>query len=142
VKADTGDETLDAVLEAAQRARHAADARLRGEGLSVPRYKLLRALEAASLSMREVSDALGISPRTVTDLIDGLEERGLVVRTPHGSDRRVTLLTLTDEGRTALAQGRRSLRELTARSMQTLSTEDRRALIALLARVHPLDARV
>jgi DNA-binding MarR family transcriptional regulator len=86
--------------------------------------------------MREVSDALGISPRTVTDLIDGLEERGLVSRTPHASDRRVTLLTLTEDGRAALAQGRRRIREVTARSVQGLSAQDRRTLIELLARVH------
>jgi DNA-binding MarR family transcriptional regulator len=140
VKADTGDATLDAVLDAAQRARTAADACLRKDGLSVPRYKLLRSLEAGSLSMREVSDALGISPRTVTDLIDGLEERGLVSRTPHASDRRVTLLTLTEDGRAALVQGRRRIREVTARSVQGLSAEDRRTLIELLAQVHTAPA--
>jgi DNA-binding MarR family transcriptional regulator len=138
MKADTGDETIDAVLDAAQRARSAADACLRQDGLSVPRYKLLRALEWGSLSMRAVSDALGISPRTVTDLIDGLEERGLVTRTPHSSDRRVTLLTLTEAGHAALVQGRRRIREVTTRAVQGLAAEDRRALIALLARVHPV----
>ena len=124
----TGYEVVDAILYAAHRIRTAADARLRELGLSLPAYKLMRALENSDQSMREVSEILHVSPRTVTDMIDGLEARGLVVRRPHPADRRVTLLSLTPDGRgqlaaaAALADGshRAAISGLTAQDQQTL----------------------
>ena len=38
---------------------------------------------------------LRVAPRSVTDVIDALEERGLVERAPDADDRRATVVTLT-----------------------------------------------
>jgi DNA-binding MarR family transcriptional regulator len=40
--------------------------------------------------------------RNITGLVDGIEAAGLVERAPHLSDRRAILLTLTDDGATAV----------------------------------------
>ena len=98
MRPETGSDAVDAILYAAHRIRTAADAALRDHGLSLSGLKLLKALAGGDRSMREVSQVLHVSPRTVTDLIDGLEARGLVARGPHPSDRRVTLLHLTEAG--------------------------------------------
>ena len=98
MRPETGSDAVDAILYAAHRIRTAADAALRDHGLSLSGLKLLKALASGDRSMREVSQVLHVSPRTVTDLIDGLEARGLVARGPHPSDRRVTLLHLTEAG--------------------------------------------
>jgi DNA-binding MarR family transcriptional regulator len=45
--------------------------------------------------MRALSDALGVSPRTVTGLVDSLEADGWVTRSPHPADRRATIISLT-----------------------------------------------
>jgi DNA-binding MarR family transcriptional regulator len=42
---------------------------------------------------------LRVAPRSVTDVIDALEERGLVERAPDPADRRATVVTLTASGR-------------------------------------------
>ena len=47
----------------------------------------------------ELSDHLRIAPRSTTEVVDALEERGLVERTPDPHDRRATLVSMTDEGR-------------------------------------------
>ncbi len=47
---------------------------------------------------RRSSQALGVSPRNVTGLVDALEADGFVVHTPHPTDRRATLVKLTDRG--------------------------------------------
>ena len=138
MKPETGDEALDAVLHAAHRVRTGVDARLRDDGLSLPRYKLLKALAVESRSMREVSDLMGIAPRTVTDIIDGLEASGLVARVPHASDRRVTLLELTDAGRKRLAEARCRADAVTAEVMVGLNRTERATLVGLLTRVAPL----
>jgi DNA-binding MarR family transcriptional regulator len=52
--------------------------------------------------MRALSEALGISPRTVTGLIDALEADGWVTRSPHPVDRRATIISLTQAANIAL----------------------------------------
>lgn len=70
------------------------------EGMSTARVRLLSALRkhAAPPIMRALCDDLGTTPRAVTALVDGLEAEGLVRRVPHPSDRRATVLVLTDDG--------------------------------------------
>jgi DNA-binding MarR family transcriptional regulator len=51
-------------------------------------------------AMRSLSDYFMCDASTVTGLIDRLETRKLVTRANHPTDRRVKLLTLTDEGST------------------------------------------
>lgn len=54
-------------------------------------------------TQRAVADALGVTPRTVTGLVDGLVESGHVTREPHPGDRRATLVTLTPAGEAFVA---------------------------------------
>ncbi len=136
LRPDTGSATVDAILHAAHRIRTAADAALRANGLSLSGYKLLRALAPGSLSMRELSEALAITPRTITDLVDGLERRGLVARGPHPSDRRICLIELTGEGRGELRRARRVADVAHDAAIGGLSDDERATLVELLGRVH------
>jgi DNA-binding MarR family transcriptional regulator len=97
----------------------------------------MRALEDSDQSMREVSEALQVSPRTVTDMIDSLEARALVVRQAHPVDRRVTLLHLTDDGRRQLATARALADRSHGSAITGLSEQDQRTLRRLLDRVAP-----
>ncbi|MGH3407449.1 MAG: MarR family winged helix-turn-helix transcriptional regulator [Streptosporangiaceae bacterium] len=65
-------------------------------GLGFARGRVLWALqESGPVLMRALSQQLGISPRTVTGLIDALEADGWVTRSPHRVDRRATIISLT-----------------------------------------------
>ncbi|HEY4454933.1 MAG TPA: MarR family transcriptional regulator, partial [Pseudonocardiaceae bacterium] len=46
-----------------------------------------------------LSEALKVSSRNITGLVDGLVETGFVTREPHPTDRRATLVTLTEHGK-------------------------------------------
>jgi DNA-binding MarR family transcriptional regulator len=137
MKPKTGYEVVDAILHAARRIRTSADTSLRQSGLSLSSYKLMRALEPADQSMREVSDELQVSPRTVTDMIDSLEARGLVARLAHPADRRVTLLHLTDDGHRQLAAAAALANEAYGSAISGLSDQDQRTLRRLLDQVAP-----
>lgn len=50
------------------------------------------------MRLSALSDHLHIVPRSTTEVVDALEERGLVVRHPDPTDRRATLVSLTPEG--------------------------------------------
>lgn len=45
-----------------------------------------------------IAVALGVTPRAVTSLVDALVAGGIVTREPHPTDRRATLVTLTERG--------------------------------------------
>jgi DNA-binding MarR family transcriptional regulator len=49
--------------------------------------------------MGKIAEILCLDASTVTWVVDSLEERGLVERQSHPTDRRVRLVALTDEGR-------------------------------------------
>jgi DNA-binding MarR family transcriptional regulator len=53
---------------------------------------------------RTLSQALRVSPRNVTGLLDALEAGGYVTRGRHPTDRRATLVSLTEQGAAAAAR--------------------------------------
>lgn len=64
-------------------------------GLPASDLDALEHLElAGALSQRDLVDRLLLSSGSVTTLVDRLERAGLVVRTPHPTDRRITLVRL------------------------------------------------
>lgn len=68
-------------------------------GLSYPRLRVLDALHCqGSAKMKTLADGLGLSARNMTAVADSLEVEGLLRRVAHPSDRRATLLELTDQG--------------------------------------------
>jgi DNA-binding MarR family transcriptional regulator len=82
-------------------------------GLGFARGRVLWALqESGPVLMRALSQQLGISPRTVTGLIDALEADGWVTRSPHPEDRRATIISLTATAETTLVQLRDSYQRL------------------------------
>jgi DNA-binding MarR family transcriptional regulator len=135
VRPRTGSDAVDAILYAAHRIRTSADAALREHGLSLPGLKLLNALASGDRSMREISQVLHVSPRTVTDMIDTLEGRGLVARCAHATDRRVTLLRLTEAGARELATASTASERVAATAISALDEDEQRTLQSLLERV-------
>lgn len=86
-------------------------------------------------SQRELAQCLHFDPSNVTDIVDRLEERGLVSRTIDPNDRRVRRLVLTDKGDAV----RRELfdRAISQAPLNALSTTDQVRLRNLLAKVAP-----
>jgi DNA-binding MarR family transcriptional regulator len=70
--------------------------------LTFARYEALMLLylsRRGSLPLGKMGARLQVHPTSVTNLIDGLEKLGYVERTPHPSDRRTTLASITERGR-------------------------------------------
>jgi DNA-binding MarR family transcriptional regulator len=93
--------------------------------------------------MRALSQQLGISPRTVTGLIDALEADGWVTRSPHPEDRRATIISLTATAEATLAELRDSYQTLARDLLGDIPQEELarcRAVITTLE--HRLDDAV
>ncbi|MFW5471368.1 MarR family winged helix-turn-helix transcriptional regulator [Knoellia sp. CPCC 206435] len=82
-----------------------------------------------------VAQHLRIAPRSVTDVVDALEERGLVARAPDPSDRRATSVSLTARGRTVLDELDAARRADHESYFADLSERDREALARILGRL-------
>jgi len=94
-------------------------------GLGFARGRVLWALHASGpVLMRALSQALGISPRTVTGLIDALEADGWVTRTPHPDDRRATIISLTQAATIALTRMREFYEDLSHKLLAGIPDED------------------
>ncbi len=71
-------------------------------GLTYSRLRVLEALHCQGpAKMKTLADGLGLSARNLTAVADSLESEGMLRRVAHPSDRRATLLELTDKGRIA-----------------------------------------
>jgi DNA-binding MarR family transcriptional regulator len=67
--------------------------------LSQQQVRLLCAINAAgSVGMSELGRQTQLEKSNLSNLVDRLEQRGLVTRTRDEDDRRVTYVVLTDEG--------------------------------------------
>jgi DNA-binding MarR family transcriptional regulator len=106
---------LDQVLEVAVLVNADMAASLGELGLTPARTHLLwELLHRGPSTQRVLAEALSVSPRNVTGLVDGLEQTGFVTRERHPDDRRATLVTLTAHGQ-AVADGMRQGHEEFAR---------------------------
>ncbi len=75
------------------------------DGLNYARLRLLQALHCGGPAiMRDLGAQLGATPRNMTAIVDAMEEAGLVIRRPHPTDRRATLIELSPAGARAATQ--------------------------------------
>lgn len=78
------------------------NAELEPEGLTFARYECLMLLSfsrAGELPMGKVGERLQVHRTSVTNLVDKLEQDGLVARRRHETDGRTTLAAITVRGR-------------------------------------------
>ena len=83
--------------------------------LTFARYEALMLLQftrAGSLPLGKMGARLQVHPASVTNLVDGLERAGYVQRTPHPSDGRTTLATITPAGRAVARDATEALHEI------------------------------
>jgi DNA-binding MarR family transcriptional regulator len=105
-------------------------------GLSAPHTGILFRLSASEgVSQRSLARALGVMPSRLVDLLDELEQRGLVERRNDPDDRRVYALHLTRRGRLALQSVVRISQEHQDALLAALSPVERATLASLLKRV-------
>jgi DNA-binding MarR family transcriptional regulator len=105
-------------------------------GLSFARVRALRRLVEEPLTLRALAERLSADPPYVTLIVDDLEERGLVQRTPHPEDRRAKLVQLTKAGRAAAARADAILDEPPA-ALRDVPAADLAALLRVLEGLAP-----
>lgn len=101
-------------------------------GLSRAQSRVVRLLADRPLRMATIAERLAVVPRTVTDLVDGVEAAGLVARHPDPEDRRATFVALAPAGLLLLERMEVAWRESAEQAFGRLDPADRAILLRLL----------
>lgn len=102
-------------------------------GLTPAQFGVLTVLHASpGLDQSSLARALGFDKVTVLRVLRGLEERGLVKRSPAPDSRRNLAVQLTPEGEVLLNKAQKPAERAYERLMAPLSTEQQMQLVALL----------
>jgi DNA-binding MarR family transcriptional regulator len=131
------DETLsEAFWGVARRLRHLSREALAQWDIAPSHSRALRVLtHHGTMRLSELSDHLHIAARSTTEVVDGLQDRGLVERRPDPLDRRATLVALTEEG-ARVGKAIRSARDAEAEGVfSVLSETDRTNLTRILRKL-------
>jgi DNA-binding MarR family transcriptional regulator len=113
----------DLVLDRNERRNEVSEAL----GMSFFRIKALRRIAASPTKLADLADALLTDRPYITLVVDDLAKRGLVERTPHPTDRRAKIVTVTDAGAAAAAKAERIL-DTPPPALRDLDTDDLAAL--------------
>jgi MarR family transcriptional regulator, lower aerobic nicotinate degradation pathway regulator len=109
---------------------------LEAEGFSQYHYSVLAvAGEQAHRAQATIAEALGLDPSQLVGVLDGLEERGLIVRQRDPADRRRHVVELTAKGRQQLVRLRRIIDRLEDEMFAPLDAESRKTFHELLLRL-------
>ena len=100
-------------------------------GLPEGRYRILRQLTERPLTLVELAEATGGDAPATTVIVTDLVERGLVERTPHPTNGRCKLVSLTTSGRATIAKAR-SVMDEPPPEFATISADDLAALDRIL----------
>jgi DNA-binding MarR family transcriptional regulator len=121
----------------ARRLRAASMTSLSAWDITPAQLRTIRVLTAHEEGMRssELAQHLHIAPRSATEVIDAVEAKGLVERSPDPTDRRATLVTLTPRGHDLMDEVRRARGLESERLFERLSRTDRTHLARILARL-------
>ena len=104
--------------------------------LTPMQYAALDAIEAnPGLDATRLSQLIGLDRSTIGSVLERLEAKALVERTPSADDRRVKRLRIRSEGRRLLTDVESAVERSQQRIVAPLDHEDRRTFLHLLARL-------
>lgn len=127
------DDTSFLLARASALAVQAANEALAPHDLRVRPYSVLAlSAQGSPPTQRELAEQLRLDPSQIVALVDELEGRGLVRRTPHASDRRTRVVGITDAGAALLERAQPDVRRAEERRTATLTASQRRELTAML----------
>jgi DNA-binding MarR family transcriptional regulator len=127
-------ELAELFTHTARRLRRGSIVQLAPLGLTYAQARVLRlvAAEGRPLRMADLAAQLDVVPRSVTTMVDALEEAGFVARLADPGDRRSVLVTLSDDGRRLLEGLETARRDSAEEVFGGLDPDQRNRLLELL----------
>jgi DNA-binding MarR family transcriptional regulator len=116
---------------------------LREHDLTMWAYVVLTALDAEPVrTQAALAEAIGADKTRIIDVLDDLQERGLITREPDPADRRARLIGLTPAGRRLRDTAQRAIQRNEERLLGLLPASERQRFLRTLQRVADLAPEV
>lgn len=120
---------LYAIKQVELAARSHIDELVKPAGITALQYTALTVLRRTDgLSSAQLARNSFVTPQSMADMVIALERRGLVSRRRDPGNRRVLLISLSEGGRTLLAEHDEAVTALEERMLSGLSPQQRREL--------------
>jgi DNA-binding MarR family transcriptional regulator len=108
---------------------------VKDSGLSLPQMHTIEMIGIyGSMKMRDLADRLGVTTGTLTIMVDRLESKKYLERTPNPGDRRSYLISLTETGEKKYREHTTAHKEMTNRCLGDFSEEEQQVFISFLNR--------
>ncbi len=105
-------------------------------GLTPVQIRVLQiVLSRGSVIPKQISSQIGVSPATISTLLDRLEAKSMIERQRSAVDRRQTNIVLTDKGRTAVEGAPDPLQQRYVEQFEALADWEQAMIVAGLERV-------
>jgi DNA-binding MarR family transcriptional regulator len=134
-KHDIGDQVIVALRRVIRAVDLHSRALVESHGLTGPQALILKALQNGNLSAGELAIRVSLSQGTVTDILNRLEQRGLIMRMRDTQDRRRVMVVATPAGLALLEQSPPLLQERFVQRFNNLQDWEQTQLLASLQRI-------
>ncbi len=138
----SSDECAREVLEVVPLIMRAIRMEMRGHrtpDLSVPQFRTLAFVgRHPGTALGDVAGHVGLTPPSMSAMIDGLVARGLVIREISSADRRRVTLTLTAAGEALLVSARGAAEARLAERLAALPAAERMVVAQAMRTLRPL----
>lgn len=101
-------------------------------GLSHCQAQILEQIKVTPVSMSHLSRALCCHKSNITQVVDGLNDKGLIERVPSLTDKRVCALKLTPKGRKTCERMEGILHKQATECMKVFTSTEKQTLATLL----------
>jgi DNA-binding MarR family transcriptional regulator len=136
-------EIIDALAPLLAHQRHRWAARCQAHGLSIIGFQVMALLEIhGALPMSRLADELDVALPNATGIVGRMAERGIVQRTNDPDDRRVVLVSLTDDGHRLIGEMEAGRRERMTRLIGLMDEAQQRRLLQSVRDLHAAARRL
>lgn len=103
----------------------------RGQG-----FVLMHLWRRDGVAQREIACAMQISPATMTNMLQRMEQAGWILRERDSGDQRIVRVHLTDKAKSLQAEAEETFREIEEEFASIYTEEERATLKRLLLKLH------
>lgn len=106
------------------------------EGKGSQKRILIMLLEAGTITQSELTQALGIKPGSVSEVLGKLESIDMITRSLSETDRRTAEIKLTEEGKQMAEEAARQREKRHQEMFACLSEKEKETLLSLLEKMN------
>ncbi len=134
-RAEVEQKAYNSIIATSKVVRHAGLKLFADEGITDSQFLALVLLaNNGPMLMRKMSDEMLVTPANVTGIMDRLEEKRLVRRTPGKGDRRATVIEITPDGKSLYERVAIKKAEMLQKALATFTKDELMTLHSLLER--------